>query len=105
MIPSPSHNRHRYNVKYFIRILVGLALTYIIGQLFQLTNAAPSRKYRLQKTTTNYGQNKRNFSRGLGFYLELVDNDDTTSISTLPISTSTWQPGQMKNCTEPGEYK
>jgi hypothetical protein len=55
MIPSPSHNRHRYNVKYFIRILVGLALTYIIGQLFQLTNAAPSRKYRLQKTTTNYG--------------------------------------------------
>jgi hypothetical protein len=59
--------RRRYNVKYFIRILVGLALTYIIGQQFQLSNAAPSGKYRLQKTTINNGWNKNRmlFLKGL----------------------------------------
>jgi hypothetical protein len=65
--------RRQYSVKYFIRLLVGLLLTYIVGQQFQLSNAAPSRKYRLQKTTTttttttiSNGLNKTEsyFSRG-----------------------------------------
>jgi hypothetical protein len=50
---------NRYNVKFFIRILVGLTLAHIIGHQFQLSNASPNRKanlkYRLQKTTTTNG--------------------------------------------------
>ncbi|CAF4435312.1 unnamed protein product, partial [Adineta steineri] len=63
MIEEPTHpllhrqfvNRH--NVKFFIRILVGLALAHIIGQQFRPSDATPNRKpygkYRLQKTTIN----------------------------------------------------
>ena len=72
--PSPSSRRiliNRSNVKFLIRILLGFALSYIVGHLFQQTHAAP-----LKKTTMNDDQ-----------------------------ATTTWQPGLMKNCTEPGEEK
>lgn len=71
--PSPSSRRiliNRSNVKFLFRVLLGFALSYIVGHLFQRTHAAP-----LRKTTMN---------------------DDQTT---------TWQPGLMKNCTEPGEEK
>jgi hypothetical protein len=66
MIQNPSvslsHRRfiiNRYNVKFFIRILVGLALAHFIGHQFQPSNASPNRKanwkYRLQKTTITNG--------------------------------------------------
>jgi len=40
------------------------------------------------------------------FYLELLDDDKTSTIltSTLQSSTNRWQPGQIKNCTEPGKF-
>jgi hypothetical protein len=43
----------------------------------------------------------------LPFYLELLDDDKTSTIlttSTLQSSTNSWQPGQMKNCTDPGKF-
>jgi len=64
MIQNPLllHRRfiiNRYNVKFFIRILVGLALAHIIGHQFQLSHASPNRKanwkHRLQKTTISNG--------------------------------------------------
>lgn len=62
MIPNSSFSRfviNRSNVKFFIRILVGLALAHIIGHQFQLSNASPNRKanwkYRIQKTTITNG--------------------------------------------------
>ena len=50
-----SHFVNRHNVKFFIRILVGLALAHIIGQRFRPSHAAPSStksnwKHRPQKT-------------------------------------------------------
>ncbi|CAF4376771.1 unnamed protein product [Rotaria sp. Silwood2] len=83
---------NRHNVKFFIRILVGLALAHIIGRQFQPSDAAPNRKsnwkYQLQKTTIKN---------------ESIDDEklSTISISTIESSTVGWQPGQMKNCTEP----
>ncbi|CAF1054237.1 unnamed protein product [Rotaria sordida] len=84
---------NRHNIKFFIRILVGLALAHIIGQQFRLSNATPNRKsnwkYRLQKTTINS---------------EPIDDDEnlsTISTSTIKLNTIRWQPGQLKNCTEP----
>jgi hypothetical protein len=50
---------NRHNVKYFIRILVGLALAHIIGHQFRSSDAAPNNKsswkHRNQKTTTTNG--------------------------------------------------
>ncbi len=54
-----SHIVNRHNVKFFIRILVGLALAHIIGQRFRPSNAAPSstksnwkhRPQKIQSTT------------------------------------------------------
>jgi len=39
-------------------------------------------------------------------YLELLDDDKTSTIltSTLQSSKNSWQPGQIKNCTEPGKF-
>jgi hypothetical protein len=39
-------------------------------------------------------------------YLELLDGDKTSTIltSTLQSSKNSWQPGQIKNCTEPGKF-
>ncbi|CAF3977014.1 unnamed protein product [Adineta steineri] len=99
MIEEPTHpllhrqfvNRH--NVKFFIRILVGLALAHVIGQQFRPSDATPNRKpygkYRLQKTTINN---------------EILDREKTSTIlttTTLSLNTISWQPGQIKNCTEP----
>jgi hypothetical protein len=54
---------NRYNVKLFIRILVGLALAHVIGQRFRPSDAAPSstksnwkhRPQKLQASTTADG--------------------------------------------------
>jgi hypothetical protein len=46
----------RYNIKFFIRIFVGLLVAHIIGQQFQQSHAAPN-KHRLQKTTISNGEN------------------------------------------------
>ncbi len=50
---------NRYRVKFFIRILIGLALAHIIGHQFRPSNASPNRKanwkQRLQKTTITNG--------------------------------------------------
>ena len=53
--PAGNHIVNRHNVKFFIRILVGLALAHIVGQRFQPSNAAPSStrsnwRHRPQKT-------------------------------------------------------
>ncbi len=42
----------------------------------------------------------------LFFYLELLDDGKTSTIlttSTVQSNTNIWQPGQIKNCTEPGK--
>ena len=41
----------------------------------------------------------------LFLYLELFDQTSTITTSTVQSSTTNWQPGQMKNCTEPGKKK
>ncbi len=66
MVEDPScsllHKRfvNRHNVKFFIRILVGLALAHFIGHQCQTSNAVPPNrrpfgKNRLQKTTIRNG--------------------------------------------------
>lgn len=50
----------------------------------------------------NYENKKKRFNDAL----DQVDDDKATTITTTTVSLSTngWQPGQQKNCTEPGEY-
>ena len=60
MIKDLSNSRFivkRYNIKFFIRIFVGLIVAHIVGQQFQPSHAAPN-KHRLQKTTISNGRNK-----------------------------------------------
>jgi hypothetical protein len=57
MIKDSSFSRsvvNRHNIKFFIRILIGLLLAHIIGHQFQLSHAAPNRQ-RLRKTTISNG--------------------------------------------------
>ncbi|CAF0914881.1 unnamed protein product [Adineta steineri] len=94
--PIGSQIVNRHNVKFLIRILVGLTLAHIVGQRFQPSNAAPSstksnwkhRPQKIQSTTLSDGQ---------------VNDDKTTTIITTTSSLTTpgWQPGQQKNCTDP----
>jgi len=58
-----NHFINRYNVKFFIRILVGLALAHFIGQRFRPSDAAPSpksnwknRPQKIQPTTPSDGK-------------------------------------------------
>ncbi len=59
-----SHIVNRHNVKFFIRILVGLALAHFIGQRFRPINAAPNspksnwknRPQKVQPTTLSAGK-------------------------------------------------
>jgi hypothetical protein len=58
-----SHFVNRHNVKFFIRILVGLALAHFIGQRFRPSHAAPSTKsnwkhrpQKIQPTTPSDGK-------------------------------------------------
>jgi len=59
-----SHFVNRHNVKFFIRILVGLALAHFIGQRFRPSDAAPSntksnwknRPQKIQSTTPSDGK-------------------------------------------------
>ena len=50
---------NRTNLKFFIRILIGLILTHILSHQFQSIHATPNHKanwkYRLQKTTISNG--------------------------------------------------
>ncbi|CAF3436497.1 unnamed protein product [Rotaria sp. Silwood1] len=87
---------NRHNVKFFIRICVGLALAHIIGQRFRPSNAAPSStksnwKYRPQKI------------QATAISIDQADDETTTIITTTTVSLTTigWKPGQLKNCTEP----
>ena len=62
---------NRHNVKYFLRILVGLALAHIIGHQFRSSDAAPNNKsswkHRLQKTTLADGMLTRHENRKIIF--------------------------------------
>jgi hypothetical protein len=59
-----SHFINRHNVKFFIRILVGLALAHFIGQRFRPSDAAPNilksnwknRPQKIQPTTPSDGK-------------------------------------------------
>ncbi|CAF0772408.1 unnamed protein product [Adineta ricciae] len=88
----------RHHVKFAIRILIGLTLAHLVGEQFRPSHAAVSstRKHRLTKTTTRSGTQKtQTFFTNSNYYLEII-NEEQTSAPTI-----SWQPGQMKNCTEP----
>ncbi|CAF1423025.1 unnamed protein product [Rotaria magnacalcarata] len=85
---------NRHNVKFFIRILVGLALAHFIGHQFRLSDAAPNRKFSL-----------KNRPQKISIANESINDQTTSTIRTTTVATESttisWQPGQLKNCTEP----
>jgi hypothetical protein len=62
--PAGSYFVNRHSVKFFIRILVGLALAHIVGQQFRPSDAAPRstksnwkhRPQKIQSTTPSDGK-------------------------------------------------
>ena len=91
LLDEQSNLLTRTNFKLFIRVLLGFAFAQLIGQQFRPSHAAPHSK-------SNWKNQPQKVTIG---------NDRSAMVSSSasppPLDTTRWQPGQMKNCTEPGQ--